>query len=548
MKNQISVITLFLIALVGSTSHAQDNVGINTDTPERLLDIQGQDEQYFRILSTGPISATVGLELTRDGFGGDQTDWRITNSGSLRFITSLDNFATTGTERMRISNSGNIGIGTIFPTAKMHIDFGEDASYTGDGYLMLGTKSSYNVIFDNNEMMARNSGAPSPLHIQPDGGNTILNKDAGLVGIGTSSPSTKLNVIGLEAASLSGDGAFMIGYKASANIVMDANDILARSNGSTANIRIQDAGGNAYIAGNGGNAYLAYGGDGKVGIGSSGGTGKLNVTHDNFQLNLRNTSNLSNQWYIGASNDTWAIGNDRLIFSPTNSSNGSVLTLMDISDNNGSIAPVSITNGSHEMLLDGNEIDTKSPLYLNWNTDENTIINGSGGFVGAGTSSPTAALEVEAEEGDVTLALTKDWRTWTINSTTSGNGDLVFGASGLGLAKVSGSTGAWLILSDRRLKENIEPLPPILNKVEQIGTYSYNYKHDVNKQSSIGVMAQELTELFPELVEEDEYSLKVSYQQLSVLAIKALQELSSSHSQLQLKVASLEARLTALEN
>jgi hypothetical protein len=534
--------------LACSTIYAQYNVGINTDTPERILDVQGPDEQYLRILSTGPWTTKAGLELTRDGFGGDQTDWRITNSGALRFLTSIDNFATSGTERMRISPSGNIGIGTIFPRAKMHIAFGEDASYTDDGYLMLGTKSSHNVIFDNNEMMARHNGSSSPLHIQADGGNTILNKDAGLVGVGTSSPSTKLNVIGTEAASLDGDGAFMIGPKASANIVMDANDIQARSNGSEASIRIQHGGGNAYIGGNGGNVYLAYGGDGNVGIGSSGGTGKLNVTHDNFQLNLRNTSNLSNQWYIGASNGSWGVGDDRLIFSPTNSTGGRVLTLMDVNDNNGSIAPVSITNGSHEMLLDGNEIDTKSPLYINWNTDENTIINGSGGFVGVGTSSPGAALQVEAEEGDMNLALTKGWRTWTINSTTNTNGDLVFGASGLGLAKVSGTTGAWLILSDRRFKENIRPLPSVLDKVERIGTYSYNYTHDKNKQSSIGVVAQELNELFPELVEEDEYSLKVSYQQLSVIAIKALQELSVNHSQLELKVASLEARLSALEN
>ena len=65
-----------------------------------------------------------------------------------------------------------LGIGTATPTVKLHIDGGADASLSaGSGYLLVNTEDSTNIVIDDNEIMARNNGAASPLYMQADGGD-----------------------------------------------------------------------------------------------------------------------------------------------------------------------------------------------------------------------------------------------------------------------------------------------------------------------------------------------------------------------------------------
>ena len=83
--------------------------------------------------------------------------------------------------------------------------------------------------------------------------------------------------------------------------------------------------------------------------------------------------------------------------------------------------------------------------------------------------------------------------------------------------------------SDRRLKENIVPLDKGLETLEQIKTYTFNYKN--RPQDTLpGVIAQEIEEICPEVVydiemEDDTYKA-VRYQQLVPLLINAVKELS----------------------
>jgi len=58
-----------------------------------------------------------------------------------------------------------MGISTSTPLTKLHILGGQDAGLpnTSNGYLMLGSGTSTNLIFDNNEIMARNNGSAAPL-------------------------------------------------------------------------------------------------------------------------------------------------------------------------------------------------------------------------------------------------------------------------------------------------------------------------------------------------------------------------------------------------
>jgi len=93
--------------------------------------------------------------------------------------------------------------------------------------------------------------------------------------------------------------------------------------------------------------------------------------------------------------------------------------------------------------------------------------------------------------------------------------------------------------SDERLKENITPYAKGLAEVENINTFTFNYK-DRPEDTLPGVIAQEIEEILPEVVydiemEDDTYKA-VRYQQIVPVLVNAIKELSE-------KVKDLENRL-----
>ncbi|MDX1407160.1 MAG: hypothetical protein R3330_03475, partial [Saprospiraceae bacterium] len=87
------------------------------------------------------------------------------------------------------SNSGKVGIGNSAPVSKVHITDGVDASYNGHGALVIGSQLGTNMVFDDNEILARNDGGESPMFLQRDGGDVMLCAlEAGQVGIGITDP------------------------------------------------------------------------------------------------------------------------------------------------------------------------------------------------------------------------------------------------------------------------------------------------------------------------------------------------------------------------
>ena len=92
-------------------------------------------------------------------------------------------------------------------------------------------------------------------------------------------------------------------------------------------------------------------------------------------------------------------------------------------------------------------------------------------------------------------------------------------------------------LSDIKLKENITDATPKLDKLMQVRVVNFNLKTDPNIKQ-IGVIAQELQEVFPGLVEENydrdsdnklngETTLGVKYSVFVPMLIKAIQELTA---------------------
>ena len=81
--------------------------------------------------------------------------------------------------------------------------------------------------------------------------------------------------------------------------------------------------------------------------------------------------------------------------------------------------------------------------------------------------------------------------------------------------------------SDARLKANIISLGSTLAKLLQIDGKSYTMKKDENKKQKIGVLAQDIEKVFPELVSESNGIKSVNYQGLVPVLINALKEQQS---------------------
>ena len=83
--------------------------------------------------------------------------------------------------------------------------------------------------------------------------------------------------------------------------------------------------------------------------------------------------------------------------------------------------------------------------------------------------------------------------------------------------------------SDKRLKTNIVKIDSALNKVSQISGYHFDWK-DMDEAphdgSDVGVIAQEIEAVLPEVVTERDNGYKaVNYQKLTALLIEAVKEL-----------------------
>ncbi|MCP4459455.1 MAG: tail fiber domain-containing protein, partial [Cytophagales bacterium] len=101
--------------------------------------------------------------------------------------------------------------------------------------------------------------------------------------------------------------------------------------------------------------------------------------------------------------------------------------------------------------------------------------------------------------------------------------------------------------SDRRLKENIFLLQNTIEKLNKLGGYNYNYKADSDKKKQIGVIAQELEKVFPELVSTNSEGYKmVNYQGLIPVLMEALKEQQVEINELNARLKTQESKLSEL--
>ena len=177
------------------------------------------------------------------------------------------------------------------------------------------------------------------------------------------------------------------------------------------------------------------------------------------------------------------------------------------------------------------------------NTDTNTITNigANGGSYSNGNISITGngATSVSKSGNTITITSTDTNTTYSnLNQFTNGPGYTTYSSNQatdttstvqFGLVRSTGDVVAFYS-SDERLKDNIAPIENSLDKVGQLKGYEFDWndKQDVYEGHDVGVIAQEVEKVVPELVQTRDDGYKaVKYEKIVPLLINAINELKA---------------------
>ena len=203
------------------------NLGVGTSSPQAKLEVK---DGYARIYHAAASDlAGYGIEFSTNGGGTDTTIASIipeqtgssVRTGALVFYTAN---AGAPSEKMRLTNAGSLGIGTSSPATTLQLNgsaaFG-NVNGTGtvaNGWSVSNTSASNSFYFaqDNSTGNNFNTGTAygpviwtnaSSMTFVTDSGSNVMKYSSGNLGIGTSSPSAKLEVSGALGQSVFGEAA-----------------------------------------------------------------------------------------------------------------------------------------------------------------------------------------------------------------------------------------------------------------------------------------------------------------------------------------------------
>jgi fibronectin-binding autotransporter adhesin len=534
----------------GSTAmriDASGFVGIGTNSPVRKLEVRATaNDPAARF---GYNSGSGGIEI----FGNSLSQTYIhfgdtagnTNNGSITYRNTSNatrpnsmDFRTAQAVQMTIDASGNVGVGTTLPESRLHI-VGDQRIEEGHIYLQAAADSG--IYNDGQERIRFGSGYTNivnvPLRLlnqelygstdvngnlvlrstsNASKGDVLLSDNGGGVAIGTTSAAGVLDVngdirmlgsasgyVGFQAPATAGNNVWTLptgdGTSGQA-LVTDGSGNLSWASGGADNLGNHSATTQLDLAGYGiravdvGNVTfpsLSFFNDINTGLYSPGA--------DTFGLVTGGTERMriDASGFVGIG--TNAPGDNFHVFSNSN-------TTLDIESGNG-------WNASLEFEENGTR---RWRIYNEGAGDELQFVNTSAskiltllqtGEVGIGTETPADTLDVD---GDIRVG------------TSGSNGCL---------KNNSGGTISGTCSSDRRFKKDIQPMESVVDRFAKLSPSTYYWRADefpdkaFGDTQQLGLIAQELKEVFPDLVVEDEDGyLRVNYTDLNMYFMKAFIE------------------------
>ncbi|HAY71200.1 MAG TPA: hypothetical protein DCX89_04860 [Saprospirales bacterium] len=542
--------------------------------------------------NTGIATATPNEKLEVAG--------NIHLSGADRTIFNRSNnylaFGTNNSERARFTNTGNFGIGLIAPNERLevagniHVSGADRTIYNrSNNYLAFGTNNTERIRITNtgNVGIGTTPNTNALLHINGIGtseGNVLF---AGSYKTTPGEPAT--TGAGTRLMWYPDKAAFRVGSVSGTqwNKTNIGNYSVALGQDPTAE------GANSIAVGQG---VFAEGAN-SVAIGQNSSA----YAEKSIAIGELITANGINS--VGLGRDNWLNGLNATALGASNSANGDYSTVMG--NLNGASGKNSLATGLNndapsfvESVFGAYSTSYTPGSPIAWDTDDRLFVIGNGtstsnrknaltvlknGNIGIGTDSPAELVHLRNNSGDAGIRIQSNNVSDIGFYSTSGyvaaiginvsqghlylyNGGNVSVKNGrLGIGNIDPgqklditagngrveSGYSWLTNSDIRYKQNITTLENSLEKIVKIRGVRYDLNQDdqiqAGKGKHIGFIAQELEKEFPEfVVTEDNGYKSVSYDKMTAVLVEAVKEQQSEIDELKKIVQQQQMQISAL--
>lgn len=459
--------------------------GDDSSTPASQLSIRGNSDTNERLL--------IGFDTTN-------------NRSTLQAYTAA---STTGPLLLNPSG-GLVGIGTSAPSARLSVE--GSISATGAGGYIFGTGGDTDGgLF---------SPADGVVTLKTNGNERLRVDATGNLGIGTTSPTQKLHL---------NEGNLLIQNSSSPTMTLNTGTSSAdlgvttiaggfSSSSAVGDVVLRSAAGKVLLQSGTGAAAMTIASSNKVGIGTTSPVQALDVNGSasiTGNILFPNQVNSTTRGIFGtvAANDSWSI------FGYADSDDAGQ---MIIETGDGGNEPIIFRQNNVGTPYERMRISQYGRLCVR-TTDESAqgdLVIGNNGLSIAGNPQRGGYAKSYA-------------------SMNCANAGLQFGIFG------SGNADGWKFFtydgdsnldyqSDVRLKKDIVDVEPVLDRMMQVQFRRFHWKDntDPNAKLQLGVIAQELQPLFPDLVTkgaDPEGYLSVGYGDFATIACKSLQEYKTSN-------------------
>lgn len=201
------------------------------------------------------------------------------------------------------------------------------------------------------------------------------------------------------------------------------------------------------------------------------------------------------------------------------------------------------TTGYVSLGMNGAEAQVPLQFSNSLGLTKISLYRGTYGDVGIGAYPGELRLQNDIPNGKVSLGVIETTGSFSELAKAERNGAYAF--SIFGSLWVNGTTYA----SDMRFKQNVRPIASPLSKLLQLKGVQYEMKpeafakNNFDKRPQIGLLAQDVEKVIPEVVDEKDGYKGVDYAKLVPLLIEAMKEQNQKILELQQEIETLKRRV-----